>query len=115
MLKGKRPLGDKNNDVLYHIPCKFIMYTYNRETHRKWCSRCKEQEDKVRLTKQDLKEGKVESSEARMNINNNGLARHAATCTDEIDWKNARIIGREKSLNQTKYPEGTMAICSVFV
>ena len=60
----------------------------------------------MRLTKQDPKERKVESSEARMNINDNGLARHAATCTDEIDWKNARIIGREKRLNQTKYPEG---------
>ena len=36
--KAKTPLGDKNADVVYHIPCKCRQYAYNGETHRKWCS-----------------------------------------------------------------------------
>ena len=104
--KAKTPLGDKNADVVYHIPCKCRQYAYNGETHRKWCSRCKEHRDKVRLTKQDLEAGKIDAAEARMNTNDGGLARHATACTEEIDWENARIIGREKGWTQRKYLEG---------
>ena len=104
--KAKTPLGDKSTDVVYHIPCKCKLYAYNGETHRKWCSRCKEHRDKVRLTKQDLEAGNTDAAEARMNTNDGGLARHAATCTEDIDWDNARIIGREKGWTQRKYLEG---------
>ena len=104
--KAKTPLGDKSTEVVYHIPCKCRFYAYNGETHRKWCSRCKEHRDKVRLTKQDLEAGNTDAAEARMNTNDGGLARHAATCTEEIDWENARIIGREKGWTQRKYLEG---------
>ena len=104
--KAKTPIGDKSTDVVYHIPCKCKLYAYNGETHRKWCSRCKEHRDKVRLTKQDLEAGNTDAAEARMNTNDGGLAKHAATCTEDIDWDNARIIGREKGWTQRKYLEG---------
>ena len=60
-----------------------------------WETRKKEQQDKVRLTMNDIAKGKLESAQARMNTNDGGLARHAATCTEEIKWEKAKITGRE--------------------
>ena len=64
----------------------------------------------MRLTMQDIEEGKVEAAEARMNTTHGGLARHAATCTEEIDWENVRIIGTEKGWHQRKYLEGIESV-----
>ena len=103
---AKTPLGDKNSNVTYNIPCGCEKYAYNGETYRKWKTRKKEQHDKVRLTKKDIAEGNLESATARMNTNDGGLARHAATCAEEIKWENARITGREERWTQRKYLEG---------
>ena len=81
-------------------------YAYNGETYRKWETRKKEQQDKVRLTMQDIAEGNHESAQARMNTNDGGLARHAATCSEDIKWENARITAREQRWTQRKYLEG---------
>ena len=104
--KAKTPLGDKNSCVSYNIPCGCSKYAYNGETNRKWETRKKEHKDKVRLTMNDIAEGKLESAQARMNTNDGGLARHATTCTEEIKWENAKITGREQRWTQRKYLEG---------
>ena len=104
--KAKTPLGDKNSHVIYNIPCGCNKFSYTGETSRKWESRRKEHHTKVRLTKEDLDAGKIESANTRMNTNDGGLAKHTATCTEEIDWKNAKIVGREQRWTQRKYLEG---------
>ena len=73
---------------------------------RKWETRKKEQHNNVRLTKQDIEAGNIESATARMNKNDGGLANHASTCTEEIKWENARITVKEESWTQRKYLKG---------
>ena len=104
--KAKTPLGDKNSNVVYNIPCGCNKYSYTGETHRKWETRRKEHKDKVRLTKQDIDTGNIESATSRMNTNDGGLAKHASTCTEEIKWDDAKITGREQRWTQRKYLEG---------
>ena len=66
----------------------------------------KEHRDKVRLTKADLESGNIESATSRMNTNDGGLAKHSSTCSHEIKWENAKIVGREAGWTQRKYLEG---------
>ena len=103
---AKTALGDKNDNVVYNIPCKCNRYTYVGETERKWSTRKKEHQDKVRLTKEDIQKGSIERATTRMNDRDGGLARHATTCQREIDWDNAKIIGKEESWTQRKLLEG---------
>ena len=58
------------------------------------------------MTKEDIEAGRVEAVTARMNTNDGGLAKHSSACTEEIDWENARIVGRERGWTQRKYLEG---------
>ena len=104
--KAKTQLGDKNSNIVYNIPCGCKKFSYTGETHRKWETRQKEHRDKVRLTTQDMEAGNVESATARMNTNDGGLAKHSTTCTDEIEWNQARIVAREERWTQRKYLEG---------
>ena len=108
--KVKTPLGDKNSNVVYNIPCKCERYTYTGETCRKWSTRRKEHESKVRLTKKDMEEGNTERAEQRMNENDGGLARHSTVCQEGIDWEHAKIIGREKGWTQRKMLEGVETV-----
>ena len=110
MTKVKTSLGDKNSNVVYNIPCKCDRYTYIGETCRKWSTRKKEHQSKVRLRKQDIEEGNTERAEQRMNENDGGLARHSTVCQQEIDWEGARIIGREKGWTQRKMLEGVETV-----
>ena len=108
--KVKTPLGDKNSNVVYNIPCKCDRYTYTGETCRKWSTRRKEHQSKVRLTKRDIEEGNTVRAEQRMNENDGGLARHSTVCQQGIDWERARIIGREKGWTQRKMLEGVETV-----
>ena len=104
--KAKTPLGDKNSNIVYNIPCGCNKYSYTGETHRKWETRRKEHHNKVRLTIQDIESGNIESATTRMNTNDGGLAKHTSTCTEEIKWENAKIVGREERWTQRKFLEG---------
>ena len=97
---AKTPLGDKNTHCVYSIPCKCQKHAYNGETDRKWESRKKEHEAKVRLTKADLDAGNMQSATDRMNTGDGGLAKHASTCSHEVDWENAKIVGKERRWTQ---------------
>ena len=103
---AKTPLGGKNTDVVYRIPCKCKDYSYTGETYRMWDTREREHERKVRLTLQDIEAGNIQRANDRMNANDGGLAKHAASCTSGIDWENARVIGKESRGLQRKYLEG---------
>ena len=103
---AKTSLGKKNTNVVYDIPCKCQKFGYTGETDRKWESREKEHQDKVRLTKQDMEAGNIERATRRMNDGDGGLAKHSSTCPYEIDWEGTRIVGREARWTQRKYLEG---------
>ena len=103
---AKTSLGKKNTNVVYDIPCKCQKFGYTGETDRKWESREKEHQDKIRLTKQDIEAGNVERATRRMNDGDGGLAKHSSTCPYGIDWEGTRIVGREARWTQRKYLEG---------
>ena len=103
---AKTPLGGKNTNVVYNIPCKCEKHAYTGETDRKWETREKEHQDKVRLTLNDIENGRIEKATTRMNDRDGGLAKHAVSCDQDIDWENARIVGKEGSWTQRKLLEG---------
>ena len=104
--KAKTPLGKKNTNVVYKIPCKCAVHVYTGHTDRKWETREKEHEDKVRLTQEDLKNGNTDGATKRMNEGDGGLAKHSTTCQHQIDWENAKIVGKEQRWRQRTYLEG---------
>ena len=107
---AKTPLGDKNSNIVYTIPCKWGEYTYTGETYRKWKTRRKEHEDKVRLTHDDITAGNMDRATNRMNDNDGGLAKHSTECAEGIDWEGSKIIGREEGRVQRKMLEGVETI-----
>ena len=107
---AKTPLGKKNTNVTYNIPCNCDEHAYNGETRRMWGSREKEHQDKVRLTLEDVQNGNTESAERRMNAGDGGLARHSVECTAGINWEAARITGRESGTMQRKMLEGVESL-----
>ena len=104
--KVKTPLGEKNSDIVYNIPCKCNHYSYTGETYRKWETRKKEHKAKVRLTQEDIQTGNIENATERMNTGDGGLAKHNSVCEQEIDWEAAKIVGRERKTAQRKFLEG---------
>ena len=108
--KAKTPLGDKNKNVVYNIPCGCGKYSYTGETDRKWRTRKKEHMDKVRLTHDDITNGNMERATERMNTGDGGLAKHSASCDQQINWEEARIVGRETRNTQRKFLEGIMTL-----
>ena len=103
---AKTPLGGKNTNVVYRIPCKCEEHSYTGETDRKWETREKEHQDKIWLTLQDLNNGNNQNAQKRMNEGDGGLAKHASLCPRGIDWQNAKIVAKESSWSQRKFLEG---------
>jgi hypothetical protein len=68
--------------------------------------RKKEHESKVRLTNEDINNGRLTTAKERMGKEDGGLARHSVDCKKEIDWENTRILGVENRLRQRKVREG---------
>ena len=108
--KAKTPLGDKNMNVVYKIPCGCEEHSYTGHTDRKWGSRKKEHMDKVKLTQRDIQNGNIESANERMNTGDGGLAKHNSVCEHPIMWDQARIVRKEQKLDQRKYLEGIMSL-----
>ena len=97
-VRVQHPLGNKRKAVVYKIPCGCERAVYIGETYRQFETRKKEHESKVRLTKQDIKNGKLESAEQRMGKEDGGLARHSVKCKGEIEWEKAEVVAMEKGL-----------------
>ena len=104
--KAQKPLGEKRKTVVYEVPCKCDEAVYVGETWRLFGTRKKEHMSKVRLTGEDIKNGKLESAEERMGKEDGGLARHSVDCESGIDWEKARVITTENGLKQRKVREG---------
>ena len=75
-----------------------------------WETQRKEHQDKVRLTKEDIEKGDMESATERMNSGDGGLAKHSTDCSKGINWEQSRIVGREKNTRQRKMLEGIETI-----
>ena len=103
---AKTPLGGKRTNVVYQIPCNCRTHAYTGHTDRKWETREKEHQGKVRLTIEDIEQGRTENAKKRMNDGDGGLAKHAATCPQGINWREAKVIGSEKRWTQRTYLEG---------
>ena len=78
--KAQKPLGEKRKTVVYEVPCKCDEAVYVGETWHLFGTRKKEHMSKVRLTGEDIKNGKLESAEERMGKEDGGLARHSVDC-----------------------------------
>ena len=66
--------------------------------------------DKVRLTHDDITNENMERVTERMNTGDGGLAKHSASCDQQINWEEARIVGRETRNTQRKFLEGIMTL-----
>lgn len=86
---AKTPLGGKRSNVVYRTPYKCRIYAFTGHTDRDWETREKEHQDKVRLTKEDIERGRTESVKKWMNDADGGLAKHAPTCPQGLNWKEA--------------------------
>ena len=91
---------------MYQISCKCKDGVYIGETYRKFETRKKEHEAKVRLTKRDIGDGNIESAEVRMGKEDGGLAEHNTQYSQGIDWENSKIITTERIWKQRKVREG---------
>jgi hypothetical protein len=104
------PVGDKRRAAVYTVPCKCIQATYTGETWRKWETRKGEHKSKVRLTLQDVAEGRNESAEKRMGTEDGGLARHATGCEAGVDWDNSKILTIERGYVERKVREAIESV-----
>ena len=104
--KARTPIGEKDTNVTYNIPCGCEGYSYTAETNRMWKTRKREHMDKVRLTKQDFEGGRMEMADKRMNTGDGGLAKHSTHCGEAVKWEKAKIIGKEINTTKRKFLEG---------
>ena len=65
-------------------------------------TREKEHKAKIRLTKKDLEEGKIESSGLGTDEEYLGIARHSTHCKQKIDWEKSTIVVTERNTKQRK-------------
>ena len=71
--------------IVYNVPSYCEDHAYIGETDRMWGTRQGEHKDKVRLTVQDIEDGRVESAQRRMNAEDSGLAKDASVCSARIN------------------------------
>lgn len=88
--KCQKTLDERQNGVVYRIPCKCEESVYIGETQRLFQTRKREHENKVRLSKEDITCTRLDSAEQRVEKEDGGLARHSAECNEEINWEEAR-------------------------
>ena len=99
------PLGDKRKDVTYVVPCQCDEKVYVGETSRKWEERKYEHGMKVRMTKNDIADGNIESAQKRMGMEDGGLAKHSTECNKEVDWEKSRVASIERDTREWKIRE----------
>ena len=58
-------------------------------------TRTKEHESKVRLTGEDIRNGRLDAAKEQMKKEDGGLAKHSVDCGSWIDWGEARVVACE--------------------
>ena len=101
----QEPLGQKTKDAVYKIPCGCGNSSYIGETWRNLETRIYEHKMGVRMTHQDMEEGRPEAAEKRMNKEDGGLPRHGIECTSDVDWENVSILAIERDTEERKMRE----------
>ena len=96
------PLGDRRKAVVYRIPCGCDGAVYVGGTYRQFETRKKEHERKVRLTRQDIGKGRLDSAGKE----DGGLASHSINSESEIDWGKSEIVAMKTGYRQRKVREG---------
>ena len=104
--RSQQPLGEKQKGVVYKIPCKCEKAVYVGQTWRLLKTRKKEHESKVRLTNEDLKNGKIAAANETIKKEDGGLARHSLECVSEVDWENTKVVVKKCGLRPRKVKEG---------
>ena len=105
-------MGDKRKAIVYRIPCGCDGAVYVGETYRQFETRKREHERKVRLTRQDIEKGRLDSAERRMEKEDGGLASHSIKFKSEIDWGKSEIVAIETGYRQRKAREGIESLKS---
>ena len=109
--KAVKPLGLKQKNLVYRIPCGCKTKVYNGETFRMMEDRQEEHKRKVRLTKDDIANNRNRSAQNRINTVDGRMAKHSSMeCTNEIEWENTEILCIEKNSRQRKVREGIESI-----
>ena len=80
--RAQQPPGEKQKSVVYEIQCKCKKAVYVGETSRLFKVRKKAHESKVRLTNEDMRNGRMAVAEERMGKEDGGLARHSIECLE---------------------------------
>ena len=108
--RSQQPLGDKRKAVVYKIPCKCNKAVYVGVTWRLFKIRKNEHRNKVRMTNEDIRNGRFNAAEERIGKDDGGLARHSVSCESGIDWDEARIVAGAYGSQQKKAREGTESL-----
>ena len=104
--RSQQPLGENQKGMLYKIPCKCERAVYVGEKWRQLKTSKKEHESKVRLTNEDLRNGKLAEVNERIGKEDGGSARHSVECLRGIDWEKTRVVMNECGLRQRKAKKG---------
>ena len=72
------------------------------ETYRQFETRKKEHERKVRLTKQDIEKGRLDSAERRMGKEDGGLASHSLSVKARLTGENQRLLRWKPDTDKAK-------------
>ena len=86
---------------------------YVGKTSRLFEVRKKQHESKVRLTNEDIQNGKLTAAKGRMGKEDGGLAKHSTDCDKGIDWENTRVLGILNKFRQRKVREGIESLRNI--
>ena len=90
--RAQKTLGERQKSVVYKITCKCKNAVYVGETSRLLTIRMTEHKSKVRLTNEDIKNGRLRAAKEQLGKEGGGLARHSVDCKEGIGWENPRVI-----------------------
>ena len=99
------PLGKKQKELVYRIPCGCGNAVYTGETWRSLETRQKIHKKNVEKTREAVERGNLEEVEKRMGKEDGGVPRHDHECTEEFEWEKVEIVVRERDTNERRVRE----------
>ena len=102
---SQTPLGKKQKELVYRIPCGCGNAVYTGETWRSLETRQKEHKKNVEKTREAVERGNLEEVEKRMGKEDGGVPRHDHECTEDFEWEKVEIVVRERDTNERRVRE----------